>query len=60
MWYVEVLCKTYNEVDRAFYDAIKNDEPVLNRDQLLRTFQSDIEMIKGYIYVFLKAGMEIF
>jgi hypothetical protein len=26
MWYAEVLGKTYNEVDRAFYDAINQNK----------------------------------
>jgi hypothetical protein len=31
MWYVEVLVKTYNEGDRAFYDAILLDHHAVSR-----------------------------
>ena len=38
MWYVELLVKTYNAVDRTFYDAI-----IINNDNRRagRTYNND-------------------
>ena len=34
IWYGELSCKTYNEVDRAFYESINNDDLVKSQLRL--------------------------
>ena len=36
MWYVELLAKTYNAGDQAFYDAIKHTEYLISNQLIIQ------------------------